>query len=484
MRRVVVGGAVAGVVALAGGYLYADAQDWVPGWITAAPPDVPQPPFITAAPVAGTVVDLPVTALDPDAPRPSASEVQALADALRADPRTGDSTNVSVVDHLDGTVYADVSAAEPQTPASTTKLLTSVAAVARLGPDFRIRTTVTWDGASSTLTLVAGGDVMLAADEGHGGDVPAGQDPAQGWAGLGDLADQVVAALDVPAGDDAAGDDAAAVTAPTVHVAVDDSAFPGPAWPAEWPQYAFDRGYAAPVTGLAVNAGRLTDENYGPRAKDPSLHAGGLFVAALEARGVTVTGEVTRASSRGAQVAAVDSAPLSEIVRHLLAVSDNTVAEDVARVLALQTGREATPAGEVRAIRAELKELGVAIPGLELYDGAGYSERNRIAPVTLTSALNVARTTPELSGLLDWLPLSGLEGTVGARYADTPVAGYWRAKTGSLTGVTAIAGVLVTADGRALSVAILADGMPAGQTKPQAAFDEFLAALAQCGCEG
>ncbi len=473
MRRIIAGVSVA-VLALAGGYLYLDAQDVVPGFLTAEPADVPQAPFITQSPVSPAPVqgDDAASSLSAGAPRPSAAEVQALAVALREDSRTGTSTNVSVVDYLDGTVYADVDAEDPQVPASTTKLITAVAAVSELGADFTTQTTVTWDKTSRTLTLVAGGDSMLAADEGHHGDVEDAEDAAEGWAGLGDLADQVVSSL---------GEDGRALK-----VRVDDSAFPGPAWPKEWPEYAFTMGYAAPVTGLAVRGGRLTDGNYVARAEDPSLHAGELFVEALEKRGLRVQGEVSHASSaaKAVEVATVSSAPLSEVARHLLSVSDNTVAEQVARVLALESGYAATPAGEARAITAALDALGVTTAGLELYDGAGFSDRNQISPATMTSALLAAKDEPSLDGLLDWLPLAGLEGTVEDRYVGLPPAGYWRAKTGSLTGVTAIAGVLVTADGRPLAVALLADGMPYGQANPMAAFDDFLGALAECGCEG
>ena len=474
LRNKVLVGTGVGIAAAAGlafAYLYADAQDLVPGWITAAPVEVPQAPFITASPVAPTPTPFPVEGLDTDAPRPDAARLQALAETLRADPRTGESTNVSVIDWLDGTEYVKLDARDPQVPASTTKLLTAVAAVSVLGPDFQLPTTVTWDAGRSVLTLVAGGDEMLAAGYGHGGQVETGEDPVNGWAGIEELADQVVAAV---------GDDA------TVSLAVDDALFEGPAWPDVWPQYALDNGYAAPVTGLAVDVGRLTDDHYAQRAGDPSLAAGETLAAALEARGVVVEGEVTRASSPAdAQaVGEVLSAPLSEISRLLLAESDNTVAEAVARVLALETGKAGTREAGARAVQDAVAALGANVTGLKLLDGAGYAEDNQIAPITLTTALAKARTTPELVGLIDWLPLAGLEGTVESRYAETETAGFWRAKTGSLTGVTAIAGVLTTADGRELAVAILADGMPYGQANPMAAFDEFLGALAQCGCDG
>ncbi|MDN4484203.1 D-alanyl-D-alanine carboxypeptidase/D-alanyl-D-alanine endopeptidase [Demequina lignilytica] len=481
MRVRVLGAVTAAVALLAGGYLWADAADLVPGWFTLAPVEEPQPPFITAAPVTvASSSPLPVTAIDPDAPRPSAAVVQALAQAVRDDERTGDSTNIAVVDYLDGTVYADLSAADPQVPASTTKLLTVVAAVSALGDDATLTTRVLWDAGAATLTLVAGGDEMLAAGYGHGGaELEAGTDPANGWAGIADLADQVAEALDDA---EVTGD---------VAVAVDDSAFEGPAWPEEWPDYARNRGYAAAVTGLAVDIARIrtednADAEYTARYEDPSVNAGEVLAAALADRGVTVADEVTRAAagSGAVEVAAVESAPLSEIARHLLAVSDNTVAESLARVLAIETGLPGDPEGAATATRRALKAIGVDITGIELYDGAGFSERNQISPATLASSLLAARDVPALDDLLSWLPLSGLEGTVETRFADTPVAGYFRAKTGSLTGVTTIAGVIVTAEGRPLAVAILADGMPYGQTRPKAAFDEFLTALAECGCEG
>lgn len=493
-------GVGAGVVALAAsGYFVADAAGLVPGFLTSAPIEQPQAPFITAAPVAaslpadGALAALPVAELDPSAPRPSAAVIQALAEQVRADSRTGASTTISVVDYLDGAVYADVSAADPQVPASTTKLLTVVAAVGALGPDATLATTVRWDAAASTLTLVAGGDVMLARGAGHGGEgLAPGADAANGWAGIGDLADQVVDALGAGAGGGAS-------SAEPVRVLVDDSAFVGPAWPDEWPTYARDLGYAAPVTGLAVDIARVrtadnADAIYAQRYTDPSISAGKVLAAALADRGVAVEGDVARATGASAtskaatqtsvEVARVEGAPLAEVARYLLSVSDNTVAEVLGRVLAIRTGGVADAAGGAAAIVTGLEGLGVATDGLALFDGAGFSDRNQVSAATLVSAIEVARERGELAGLLAWLPLSGLEGTVASRYEETPVAGFFRAKTGSLTGVTTIAGVVMTADGRALSVAVLADGMPAGQAAPKAAIDAFLASLAECGCDG
>ncbi|GIG53755.1 D-alanyl-D-alanine carboxypeptidase/D-alanyl-D-alanine-endopeptidase [Demequina activiva] len=457
------------VIVGAGGYAWADAQDIVPGWITAAPVPVAPAPFLTAVPVEPSPAPASAVSLvTADAPVPSASVVQSLAAEVRADERTGESTNVSVVDALTGEVYADVDAAEVQVPASTTKVLTAVGAVADLGPDHRMTTAVTWDPSGRVLTLVAGGDMLLAADAGHGG---AGED-ANGWAGMGDLARDVVETL----GDGVSGE---------VELRVDDSAFAGPAVNPDWPQYALDLGYVAPASGLAVNIARMTDEHYAQRFDDPSLAAGDVLASRLSEAGLSV-GEPERGVSPASavEVAAVQGAPLSEVAYLLLRDSDNTIAEIVGRVHALETGRATTPTGAAAATIAGLASIGAPVDGLVLNDGAGFSEDNRIAPAHLTGAIVAGLAAEPTEDLLDWLPVGGLEGTVASRYADTDAAGALRAKTGSLTGVTALAGTVQTADGRLLAFAVLADGMPYGQERPRAAMDELVLALAGCGCEG
>ncbi|WP_160295415.1 D-alanyl-D-alanine carboxypeptidase/D-alanyl-D-alanine endopeptidase [Demequina aurantiaca] len=475
MRRKVWAGILTPVVVLGGlgAYAWADAEDLVPGVLTTAEEKLPPAPFLSAEPVAAVPpTEGPVTNLDGDAPQPTKATIDALAKKLRDDERTGDSTNVSVLDYVTGEYLGGISPADSQVPASTTKLLTAAAALHALGPDFTTTTEVTWDPGTATLTLVAGGDLMLAAGDGHHGvghedDL----DEANGWAGLGDLAQMVRTEL---------GDSAPAA----VNVAVDDTAFPGPAWPEAWPEYARVNGYAAPVTGIAVNVARLEGDGYGPRHDDPSLAAADDFAQALAAAGFTVD-DVDHGTTPAdaAVVASVESAPLSLVTKYFLAVSDNTISEVVARVLALETGQAVNPSGAAAATIAQLRDMGVDTDGLALFDGAGFSENNRIAPSQLTSTIVASRTDPHNVDLVNYMALGGLEGTVEARYEGTSAAGYVRAKTGSLTGVTTLAGIVTTADGRVLAFATMADGMPYGQSRPMGAIDDFVTALADCGCQ-
>lgn len=308
---------------------------------------------------------------------------------------------------------------------------------------------------------------MLAADKGGGAD--GGR--ANGWAGLGDLADQAAAAL-------------AAAGVTNVRVVFDDSAYPAPSIPTEWPSYVVPRGFGAPVTGLAVDIGRQTADGYAQRWPDPSANAAQVFAARMTERGISTSVGGFRSGAQGDVVASVESAPLWLVVEHTLYESDNTIAELLGRELSRQRGGIASETGAASAITASLTEFGIDTTGLEIYDGAGYSTRNRISAGQLVSALRHSGQTESTRDYVEWLPIGGLEGTVANRYVGTPAAGLTRAKTGSLTGVTSLAGVVQTADGRVLVFAVLADGMRPGQDAPRSAIDEFVAAVAACGCAG
>ncbi|MDP9239867.1 MAG: D-alanyl-D-alanine carboxypeptidase, partial [Actinomycetota bacterium] len=106
----------------------------------------------------------------------------------------------------------------------------------------------------------------------------------------------------------------------------------------------------------------------------------------------------------------------------------------------------------------------------------------------LTKLLSAAARddTPRLRAALTGLPVAGFTGTLDDRYrvgATRIAAGEVRAKTGSLTGVSTLAGVVRDTDGRLLAFALLADRVPAGGTRgAEAALDALATALSRCGC--
>lgn len=120
-------------------------------------------------------------AIGPGAPRKEAAAAsEGLAAALRpllADPALGTVRTASVIDTATGQVLYESGARDAMTPASTIKIATAAAALAALGPEHRIRTTVVPGAAPGQILLVGGGDPSLTAKKkspaGSGGSLVA-----------------------------------------------------------------------------------------------------------------------------------------------------------------------------------------------------------------------------------------------------------------------------------------------------------------------
>ncbi len=224
------------------------------------------------------------------------------------------------------------------------------------------------------------------------------------------------------------------------------------------------------------------------RMSDPALLATRTFAALLRGRGITVTGDVTRAAAPrdAGTVAEVRGAPVADVVEHMLIESDNTVADALARLVAARRGTPATFDGGGEAVVAAVAELGVPTDGASFTGGSGLARGGLIAPRTLTATLLLAASPdhPELRATLSGLPVAGVSGTLADRYtssAQRAGVGVVRAKTGTLTGASSLAGTVVDADGRLLAFTVVADRV-ARTAAARDALDSIAAALAGCGC--
>ncbi|WP_432577575.1 D-alanyl-D-alanine carboxypeptidase/D-alanyl-D-alanine endopeptidase [Kineococcus arenarius] len=476
MRRGAVGlaGAATALVLLAG-YAGLDVADAVPGPLTTTPPPTAEP--LPTAPAAAAPDEAPAPVLAPPgtaAPVPGTTALQERLAPLLADPALGPAPSAVVSDALTGEVLLSLAADAPRTPASVTKLLTAAAALHVLGPGSRAATTVVRGTSPDEVVLVAGGDVLLSAGTGDPGAVA-------GRAGLADLAAATADALrEAGTG--------------TVAVRLDDALFSGPAVSPAWGAGDVAAGYVAPVAPLAVDEGRLVPGQDAPRAADPALEAARTFARLLAEQGVAVApadvdGGVARAAAdSGAPVLArVESATTAEQVELVLTESDNTLAEVLGRRVALATGRPGTFEDAGAAVAAAVADLGVDVTGVQLQGVSGLGRGTRLPARVLTDLLVLATSDerPELSALLSGLPVAGVTGTLAERYRgeSAAAAGVVRAKTGTLTGVSSLAGYVRDADGRVLAFAVLSDAVPAGASwGARRAEDALAAALAACGC--
>jgi D-alanyl-D-alanine carboxypeptidase/D-alanyl-D-alanine-endopeptidase (penicillin-binding protein 4) len=444
------------------------------------------PPRLAAlrvASVAASPVSGPGTVLAAGTERgvlPTASGLRsALAGPLSA-AALGPGVSALVADPATGQVLLSEGGSRLATPASTTKLATSAAALAVLGPSARFRTRVVRGTTANSVILVGGGDPTLAVNAYPAQDYPA---PAT----LANLAAVTARALK-------------AQHRTTVSVGYDASLFTGPLLAPGWPESYVSTGNVTPIVSLEVDQGRLTaagapedsddPDNLRPRATDPAVMATASFAALLAEDGIHVGGTpgAQTAPAHAAALASVSSPPLSAIVQQMLTESNNVIAENLARQVALATGGPASFGGAAAAVTSELRRLGVS-SGIRLVDGSGLSGQDAIAPATLVKVLELAIVTPRLRSLLAGLPVAGFSGTLSAGQSvfsgiGGAALGSVRAKTGNLGTVTTLAGTVSDQNGTMLVFAFMADRIPAEGMLDAAAsdIDKAAAALAGCGC--
>ncbi|WP_433259121.1 D-alanyl-D-alanine carboxypeptidase/D-alanyl-D-alanine endopeptidase [Streptosporangium sp. CA-135522] len=419
----------------------------------AAPAKPPPVPVITASPV---------LAAGGSGPLPAKGTLAGRLTRALGDPALGGHVGAAVLDAQTGATLFGSGADTGITPASTTKLVTSVASLASLGPDARLSTRVVRGSSPGSIVLVGGGDPTLTARRPSG--VPVYPQPAS----LVVLAQRTAQALK-----------AAGTTKATV--SYDDSLYTGPRTATTWKPNYVPEGSVAPVTALMADEGRVAPGSR-QRVSDPSRAACTAFVSLLSKYGVSVSRSAGRSKApAGAQeIARVESAPVYALVERALTLSDNDLAEALARQVALKEGRPASFDGAAEAVRQVLTRLKAA-EGVQIFDGSGLSPKNRIAPASLARlvAVAVSPANPHLHPIVSGMPIAGFSGTLGHRFAKSDSAyGLIRAKTGTLDGVSALAGMTTTGDGRLVTFAFMADDVPPGWGKAEAALDRLAAAVA------
>ncbi len=395
---------------------------------------------------------------------------------------TGAGLGVEVADAATGRVlYADHADA-PATPASTTKLVTAVASLAALGPGARFTTTVRQAG--GTIVLTGGGDPTLAVHEYPSAAYPRPATLAQLAAGTARaLRDQ---------------------GRRSVRLDYDNTLFSGPDLAPGWSEGDVALGNVTPIAALEADQGRLTPDgalednddpvNYRPRTYDPAGLTAAAFAGLLIRYGITVTGTPAQAAAPASApvLASVSSPPLTAIVEQMLTESNNVIAEDLARHVAIALGLPATFAGAAAADMTELRRLGITTQA-SLVDGSGLSPADKIAPETLVRVLAAATGRADLRGAVTGLPVAGFTGTLSAGgsafggiggVAGGAARGVVRAKTGNLSTVATLAGLAYDKAGALLFFAIMAPQVPGADQLPRAAaaIDAAAAGLAGCGC--
>jgi D-alanyl-D-alanine carboxypeptidase/D-alanyl-D-alanine-endopeptidase (penicillin-binding protein 4) len=422
---------------------------------------------------------------------------------LIADAETGDTLYEMNADHF-------------FVPASNMKLFTTALALAKLGPEYRFRTTLESRGTlspegtlSGDLSLVGRGDPNLSnrkfpyelKEEFDGPPEKA----------LAELADKLASKGVKEISGDVIGDDSyfprerypngweiddmvweygAAISA----IVVDDNTValtltPGdaggspvqaavePATPdfsvendvtTSAPEIKSDlRLTREPGSNLVVIRGTLPAKS-APRKlilaiEEPALHAATILKRLLEERGIKVAGQAKAGHQPEETLdprtifAEHESVPLSDAVKLVNKISQNLHAEVLLRAAARQSGVWATPEDLQKFPADFYTSAGIAEGDVIQTDGSGLSRHDLITPRAAVSLLKYAQAQAWFGAYFDSLPLSGVDGTLEDRMKNSPVTGLIHAKTGSVEHVRTLSGFAVTSGGRRLIFSFLSN---------------------------
>lgn len=400
-------------------------------------------------------------------------------------------------------------------PASTLKLMTTAAALQRLGPDFQIQTSVYLQQQTeqSSLWVIGRGDPTFSDEQlqdlaqqiaQHGV-----QQVDQLWGYDGYFSGRAVHPNweweDVLAGYGASAnglilnENALGVTLHPTEV--------GQPLRVEWADPTQTTRWQVNNTSLTVAPGAPLTADVGRDWSQPILHVfgnlsadagpdpfaiaitqpGNYFIEQLEHRldqtdiAVTSTGLTSTLPSPALlEIAMVTSPPLSQWLSTINQNSNNLYAEALLKSLGTVTGdgADATEAG-TEAVKEILSELGIDPDGYQMVDGSGLSRHNLVTPRTLVDTLQAMAHNSHGDLYRQSLAVAGQVRNLSHRFRDTPVQGRLQGKTGYVSNNESLAGYLQPLEYAPLVFSIFLNNADLSATEMREIIDEIMVNIAQ-----
>jgi D-alanyl-D-alanine carboxypeptidase/D-alanyl-D-alanine-endopeptidase (penicillin-binding protein 4) len=208
------------------------------------------------------------------------------------------------------------------------------------------------------------------------------------------------------------------------------------------------------------------------------------FQQVLAAEGIPVKQALVASVSRNfnQELATVESPPLAELVKETNRESNNLYAEVLLRLLGKVTDKMPQPQEDtdeigLKELKTALTQLGVNPNSYILADGSGLSRHNLISPEALVQTLRFMANSPAASIYRQSLPIAGESGTLKNRLNSTPNRVILQAKTGTLSGVSALSGYIEVPDYEPLVFSIIVNQSGLSAASMRSATDEIVLLL-------
>ena len=208
------------------------------------------------------------------------------------------------------------------------------------------------------------------------------------------------------------------------------------------------------------------------------------FQQVLVAEGIPVKQALVASNSSNfnRELAAVESPPLAELVKETNRESNNLYAEVLLRLLGKVTAQMPVPQEDtseigLKELKTALTQLGVNPNSYRLADGSGLSRHNLISPEALVQTLRLMANSPAASIYRASLPVAGESGTLKNRINITPNRVILQAKTGTLSGVSALSGYIEVPNYEPLVFSIIVNQSDQSAAKVRSATDEIVLLL-------
>jgi D-alanyl-D-alanine carboxypeptidase/D-alanyl-D-alanine-endopeptidase (penicillin-binding protein 4) len=354
----------------------------------------------------------------------------------------GPSSGIFVRDLDSGRTLFAAKADAPRVPASVEKLFTTSTALLRFGPDATLPTTVSGTGVLDP-DGVWRGNLYL-----HGGGDPT-FDRTDLEALAAGLASNGIFRVDGSVLGDESRFDA-------LRGSFDSGG-------------GYDRDIGGVLSALALSRGFSKDGH-------PAAQAARQLAKTLRADGIRVEGASGAgvAPAGATPLADVDSPPMRDLIRLTNVPSDNFLAEMLVKDLGASFGGAGTTSAGVAVVRAQLASFGVHP---RIVDGSGLSRADRTTPRQVVRLLEIMHHQQLADAFEGSLAVAGRTGTIDKRMRGTPAQDRCRAKTGTLIGVSALAGICTAAGGHEIAFAMLMNRV--GVTRAHGVQDRIAAAIAR-----